>query len=62
MAPTLKRVGGAYLTSIAVDPAAAEPLCCQLFFKINAVILLGNFESGARLLANDESMHSVGYL
>ena len=62
MAPTLQRVRAAYLTLIAVDQAAAEPLCCQLFRKIYAVILLGDFESGARLLANDESMHSVGYL
>jgi GntR family transcriptional regulator / MocR family aminotransferase len=46
-----KRARAAYLASIAVDPAAVEPLYRQLFINIRDAILAGRLKPGARLPA-----------
>jgi GntR family transcriptional regulator/MocR family aminotransferase len=50
--PQRRRPGPAHLASLALDPAAAEPLYRQLYFAIRDAILTGRLQPGARLPAS----------
>jgi GntR family transcriptional regulator / MocR family aminotransferase len=60
MPPAPKRARAAYLASIAVDPAAAEPLYRQLFFNMRDAILAGRLKPGARLPATRSFAGDLG--